>query len=62
MKRRDLLRHLQQHACEILREGGSHTLVVNRSTGRSAAVPRHREINELVAQKICRALNIPEPN
>jgi len=60
MKRRDLLRHLLRHGCEVLREGGSHTLVVNRITRRSAAVPRHREINESLARRICRDLNIPE--
>jgi hypothetical protein len=26
-----------------------------------SAVPRHREINELLAQKICRDLGIPVP-
>lgn len=30
MKRRDLVRHLEQNGCEFLREGGNHTIYVNR--------------------------------
>jgi hypothetical protein len=30
MKRRDLIRHLEQHGCQFLREGGNHTVYVNR--------------------------------
>jgi hypothetical protein len=26
MKRKDLIRHLEAHGCELLREGGSHTI------------------------------------
>ena len=49
MKRLDLIRHLASHGCEFLREGGSHTVYVNRSAQRSTAIPRHREINERYA-------------
>ena len=45
MKRRDLIRHLEEHECEWLREGGNHTVYVNRRTQRTSSVPRHREIN-----------------
>ena len=31
MKRRDLLRHLEAHGCEKLREGGDHTMYANRA-------------------------------
>jgi hypothetical protein len=31
MKRRDLIRPLTAHGCEILREGGNHTVYVNRA-------------------------------
>ena len=33
MKRNDLLRHLLQHGCALLREGGKHSEYVNRATG-----------------------------
>jgi hypothetical protein len=26
MKRKDLIRHLEAHGCELLREGGNHTI------------------------------------
>ncbi len=61
MKRRDLVRHLEAHGCELLREGGSHSVYVNRTAGKATAVPRHREINELLAQKICKDLDVPPP-
>jgi predicted RNA binding protein YcfA (HicA-like mRNA interferase family) len=61
MKRRDLIRHLERHGCEMLREGGNHTVYVNRAGRKTTAIPRHREINEFLARKICRDLEIPEP-
>ena len=61
MKRTDLIRWLEQHGCAWLREGGNHSIYVNRATGRVAAVPRHRELNDFLARKICRDLQIPEP-
>lgn len=59
MKRKDLIRHLEQHGCELLREGGKHTVYVNRPANRTSTVPRHREINDFLARKICRDLQIP---
>jgi mRNA interferase HicA len=61
MKRTDLIRHLEHHGCEFLREGSRHTVYVNRPAQRSSTVPRHREINEFLARKICRDLQVPEP-
>ncbi|HWM91976.1 MAG TPA: type II toxin-antitoxin system HicA family toxin [Thermoanaerobaculia bacterium] len=61
MRRIDLIRHLEAHGCEWLREGGRHSVYVNRQTRKSSAVPRHREINEFLADKICKDLEIPRP-
>jgi predicted RNA binding protein YcfA (HicA-like mRNA interferase family) len=61
MKRNDLLRHLQDHGCVLLREGGKHSVFVNRVTRKVTTVPRHREINDFLARKICRDLEIPQP-
>ena len=61
MKLRDLIRHLESNGCELLREGGNHSVYVNRKTRKSTAVPRHREINDFLAAKICRDLEIPKP-
>jgi mRNA interferase HicA len=61
MKRRDLIRHLEKRGCVLFREGGKHSMYVNRATGKSSTVPRHREINDFLARKICRDLELPEP-
>jgi len=61
MKRRDLTRYLEDHDCEFLREGANHTVYVNRRTRKSSTVPRHREINNFLVQKICNDLDIPKP-
>ena len=61
MKLRDLIPHLENHGCEFLREGGNHTIYVNRATKKVSAVPRHREIIEITARKICKDLEIPRP-
>lgn len=61
MKRLDLIRHLEQHGCEFLREGGNHTIHVNRAKKKVSSVPRHREILEFTAKKICKDLEVPQP-
>lgn len=61
MKRRDLVRHLEAHGCEQLREGARHSVYVNRRSRKSSTVPRHRELNEHLARKICRDLEVPPP-
>ena len=61
MKRRDLIRYLEKNGCEFLREGGNHTIYVNRRAQRVSTVPRHREINEFLVRKICRDLEISPP-
>lgn len=60
MKRTDLIRHLEAHGCEKLREGGNHTIYVNRSRRKVSSIPRHREINDYLARKICRDLEVTE--
>ncbi len=61
MKRIDLIRHLQNHGCDPLRDGRRHTVYVNRAVRKVSAVPRHRDINEFLARRICRDLEIQEP-
>ena len=61
MKRRDLVQHLETHGCALLREGANHSVYVNRRIGKVSTVPRHREINDFLAKKICRDLEVPEP-
>jgi predicted RNA binding protein YcfA (HicA-like mRNA interferase family) len=61
MKRANLIRHLEKNGCEFLREGGNHTVYVNRKTQKSSSVPRHREVNEFLSRKICKDLQIVAP-
>jgi mRNA interferase HicA len=61
MKRRDLIRHLERHGCTRLREGAKHSVYVNALMGKSSTIPRHREINDFLARKICRDLEVSEP-
>ena len=61
MKRQHLLKHLRHHGCILKREGASHSLWGNPSTGHAEAVPRYTEIPNVLAKKICRGLSVPEP-
>jgi mRNA interferase HicA len=60
MKRIALLRHLRRHGCILKREGASHSLWMNPRTGKSETIPRHTEIPNKLAKKICRSLSLPE--
>lgn len=59
MKRTDLLKHLRRHGCELLKEGGRHSWWHNAETNQRAAIPRHSEIDDLLAKKICKDLGVP---
>ncbi|MCC7195983.1 MAG: type II toxin-antitoxin system HicA family toxin [Gemmatimonadaceae bacterium] len=61
MKRADLIRHLDAHGCRLLREGGSHSVYINPAARKVSTVPRHREVKEYLARKICRDLEVPAP-
>jgi mRNA interferase HicA len=60
VKRESLLRYLRLHGYYLKREGGSHSLWCNPNTGQTEAIPRHTEIADLLARKICKGLSIPE--
>jgi mRNA interferase HicA len=61
MKRRDLLEHLRRHGCRFVREGSDHSIWDNPANRRRTSIPRHREIVEYTARKICRQLGVPDP-
>ncbi|MGA7410415.1 MAG: type II toxin-antitoxin system HicA family toxin [Bryobacteraceae bacterium] len=58
MKRHELIGHLQDHGCRLDREGGRHTIFINPANGAKAPVPRHAEIDNRLARKICQQLAI----
>lgn len=55
------MRHLESQGCELLREGSRHSVYLNRRVRKTSVVPRHNEINDFLARKICRDLNVLEP-
>ncbi len=61
MKRRALLRHLHAHGCVLFREGARHSIYWNPAEQQTSSVPRHSDIHEFLAKKICRDLHIPSP-
>lgn len=61
MKRKDLIQHLRSHGCELLREGKRHSWWHNPASNKRTAVPRHTEVSDVLAKKICKDLNIPLP-
>lgn len=59
MKRQELLRHLRDHGCVQLREGARHSWWHNPALNKRSAIPRHTEIVDILAKKICKDLGIP---
>jgi len=59
MKRGELLRYLERQGCRLDREGSRHSIYVNPESGKKVPVPRHMEIDNRLARKICGQLGIP---
>ncbi len=59
MKRQELIRHLQQHGCKLLREGARHSWWHNPDKNKRSSVPRHTEVHDNLARKLCKDLGIP---
>jgi len=57
MKRIDLIKIIEKNGAEFIRHGGNHDWYKNKATGIAEAVPRHREIKELLAKKIIKRLS-----
>lgn len=58
MMRAALLRYLHEQGCLLIREGKRHSVFVNQKEERTSTVPRHNEINNFLAIKICKDLGI----
>jgi mRNA interferase HicA len=59
MKRNALLKHLRKHGRELLREGSRHSWWHNPALNKRSSVPRHTEIIDTLANKICKDLGVP---
>ena len=58
MKRRDLIKKLLKNGCIFIREGASHSVFFNPLLHKTSTVPRHAEINDWLAKKICKDLGV----
>lgn len=56
MKRKDLIKKLSSAGCILLRHGSRHDLYINPKTGKKQPVPRHNEIDEILAKHILKVL------
>lgn len=56
MKRRDLIRKIEETGAVFIRHGGKHDWFQNPLTKISQPVPRHTEINEMLAKSILKKL------
>ncbi|MFV0268677.1 MAG: type II toxin-antitoxin system HicA family toxin [Draconibacterium sp.] len=61
MKRQKLIKHLTRYGCFLLREGSKHSVFHNPHSGKLSTVPRHPDIKQFTAEKICKDLDIPVP-
>jgi mRNA interferase HicA len=42
------------------REGSRHSIYLNPGNGKKTSVPRHMEIDDRLARKICKQLDLPK--
>jgi hypothetical protein len=40
---------------------GNHTVYINRTAKKVSTIPRHSDVNEELARKICKDLQVPDP-
>jgi predicted RNA binding protein YcfA (HicA-like mRNA interferase family) len=52
VKRRDLVRYLEQNGFSLLREGGKHSIYSNG--GKTVPVKRHRILDRVTANELCK--------
>jgi mRNA interferase HicA len=52
VKRRDLIRYLEQNGFSLLREGGKHSIYSNGV--KTVPVKRHRTLDRITANEICK--------
>jgi predicted RNA binding protein YcfA (HicA-like mRNA interferase family) len=60
MKRRELIRTIEEGGAVFIRHGSKHDWYQNPKTKMSQPVPRHTEIKEFVAKSIIKKLANPE--
>ncbi|OEU81627.1 MAG: addiction module toxin, HicA family [Desulfobacterales bacterium S5133MH4] len=58
MKRKQFVSQLARDGCKLLRPGAKHDIYVNPRTGQKQPVPRHTEIDNVLAKHIRKYLGL----
>jgi mRNA interferase HicA len=61
MKRKILIQHLEKEGCVLLREGKKHTVYYHPEKEKFSTIPRHTEVVDVLARKICKDLGVLPP-
>jgi len=59
VKRRDLIQYLEAGGFYLLREGANHSIYTNNS--KSIPVKRHRTLDRITANEICKQAGLMPP-
>ena len=60
MKRNTLIKSLIKDGCKLLRSGSNHDIYINPANGKKQPVPRHTEIDNILAKHIRKYLGLNE--
>jgi len=58
MKRRDLIKHLTDNGCVLIREGGKYSVYQNPVNLKEVPITRHTEMEDFAAHKVCKQLGV----
>jgi len=58
VRRSESVRYLAAQGCKLLREGGRYSWWHNPDQNKRSAIPRHNEIKDILANKICKDLGV----
>jgi len=58
MRRKEFVQQLEQDGCTLLRPGARHDIYINPRTGQKQPVPRHAEIDNVLARHIRKYLGL----
>jgi len=61
MKKRKLERYLGDHGCALKRYGKEHDVWYNTKNFKTSTIPRDSEIDDWLAAKICKDLQVNRP-
>jgi mRNA interferase HicA len=57
VKRRDLVRYLEEHGFHLLREGANHSIYTNGL--KVIPIKRHRQFDRITANELCKQAGLP---